>query len=222
MIQLENISKIYEKNNERLLALNQINCTINSGEFIGITGLSGSGKSTLLNILGCLDRPSSGNLIIDGQSVTSFNENELSQIRCNKIGFVFQSFNLISSYTAIRNVELPMLYAGIDAEIRHKRASLALNAVGLSDRYHHFPAELSGGQQQRVAIARAVVNNPPIIVADEPTGSLDENTSVEIMKLFSQLHASGRTIIFVTHDKGLLSLVDRVLHIDNGQLVGAG
>lgn len=219
MITLLDVNKLYEKEGEFLAALYDVNLQIDRGDFVAITGPSGSGKSTLLTILGCLDTPSSGQYILDGHSIENTPEVELARIRNKQIGFVFQSFNLIPTYTALRNVELPMLYAGMPADLRTKRAGLALNAVGLGERLAHLPAEMSGGQQQRVAIARAIVNNPNVIIADEPTGSLDDESTAEIMELFSQLHQSGRTIIFVTHNMSLLSYASKVIRLSGGKIV---
>lgn len=219
MIELRSVSKYYQLNNQKLVALNNVNLNIKQGEFVAITGFSGSGKSTLLSILGCLDRPSEGQYLLSGQAISNFNDQQLSKIRNRKIGFVFQSFHLIPGYDARRNVELPMVYAGLSSEVREQRASLALKAVGLEQRMQHKPSELSGGQQQRVAIARAIVNRPDVIIADEPTGSLDDSSTEEIMHLFSQLHHSGKTIIFVTHNMDLLSYATRVIRLEQGQIL---
>ena len=221
MITLFDVNKLYEKEGEFLPALKNVNLNIEQGDFVAITGPSGSGKSTLLTIMGCLDSPTSGQYRLDGLSVENASEVELAKIRNRKIGFVFQSFNLIPAYSALRNVELPMLYADVSAENRAKRATLALTAVGLGDRLDHLPAEMSGGQQQRVAIARAIVNNPKIIIADEPTGSLDDESTIEIMNLFAQLHRGGRTIIFVTHNMNLLSYANRVIRLKHGEIADA-
>jgi len=215
------VNKFYEKDEKILTALSDVNLQIDRGEFIAITGPSGSGKSTLLTILGCLDTPSSGQYVLNDLSVENTSEFELARIRNKQIGFVFQSFNLIPGYTALRNIELPMLYAGVAAANREKRALLALSAVGLGERPYHLPAEMSGGQQQRVAIARAIVNNPQIIIADEPTGSLDDESTIEIMDLFAQLHRGGRTIIFVTHNMNLLSYANRVVRLAHGNIIDA-
>jgi len=221
MITLFDVNKLYEKEGVFLPALKNVNMQIDRGDFVAITGPSGSGKSTLLTILGCLDTPSSGQYILDGQAIESTPELMLSKIRNKKIGFIFQSYNLIPTYTALRNVELPMLYAGVPPAIRQQRAALALNAVGLGERLAHLPAEMSGGQQQRVAIARAIVNNPNIIIADEPTGSLDDESTIEVMDLFVQLHNGGRTIIFVTHNMNLLSYANRVIRLSKGEILDA-
>ena len=219
MISLFDVAKFYQKNGKYFSALKDINLQISRGDFVAITGPSGSGKSTLLSILGCLDHPSSGQYIFDGQSIEHATEAVLSVVRNHQIGFVFQSFNLIPAYTALRNVELPMLYAGVPAASRTQRAKLALEAVGLAARLDHLPSEMSGGQQQRVAIARAIVNNPSVIIADEPTGSLDDESTYDIMDLFSLLHNSGRTIIFVTHNLQLLRYANRVIHLSKGRII---
>jgi len=219
MLELRGISKTYQRDTDLLTALENINLTIEKGDFVAITGPSGSGKSTLLSILGCLDNPSSGQYLLNGSVVNYLSDIELARIRNFKIGFVFQSYNLIPRYSAFINVQLPMVYAGLSQTLREKRAKLALKAVGLIERMHHKPSELSGGQQQRVAIARAIVNNPSLIIADEPTGSLDDNSTNEIIKLFQQLHQSGKTIVFVTHNMDLLPYANRVIKLEAGQLV---
>lgn len=229
MLELQGISKIYQhdvgvdansnSNSNELVALENINLTIDKGDFVAITGPSGSGKSTLLSILGCLDNPTSGSYLFEDNEVNNLTDEILAKIRNRKIGFIFQSYNLIPRYTALINVQLPMAYAGVSQELREKRAALALKAVGLVERMHHKPAELSGGQQQRVAIARAIVNNPSLIIADEPTGSLDDESTHEIIKLFQQLHQSGKTIVFVTHNMDLLPYANRVIKLEAGRLV---
>ena len=198
-------------------ALRGINLTITRGEYVAIMGPSGSGKSTLMNILGCLDTPTSGSFILNGKQVSEMDDNELADIRNQEIGFVFQTFNLLPRSTSLRNVELPMIYAGIDAEERRQIAKQALISVGLGERINHKPNELSGGQCQRVAIARALVNNPSILLADEPTGNLDTPTGDEIMLLFDKLHASGRnTIILVTHEEDIAQRAHRIVRIRDG------
>ena len=219
MLELQGIGKNYQRGAKTLTALENINLTIEKGDFVAITGPSGSGKSTLLSILGFLDNPSSGRYIFSGNVVNHFSDAVLAKIRNQQIGFVFQSYNLIPRYTALANVKLPMAYAGISPDLREKRAKLALKAVGLIDRMDHKPSELSGGQQQRVAIARAIVNNPSVIIADEPTGSLDDHSTNEIIKLFQQLHQSGKTIVFVTHNMDLLPYATHVLKLEAGHLV---
>lgn len=219
MIELRGVNKFYQLNSKKFIALENINLNILQGEFVAVTGFSGSGKSTLLSILGCLDKPSEGQYLLGGQEINNADDYLLSKIRNRKIGFVFQSFHLIQGYDALRNVELPMVYAGTPANLRKQRAILALKAVGLEQRMKHKPSELSGGQQQRVAIARAIVNRPDIIIADEPTGSLDDSATEEIMHLFRQLHHSGKTIIFVTHNMALLSYASRVIRLEQGQII---
>jgi len=221
MIELYDISKVFELRNNIVSAIQNINVKIDKGEFVAIVGPSGSGKSTLLSILGCLSLPSSGQYVLSGVTVSELDDDSLAEIRSLQIGFVFQSYNLIPRYSALENVQMPMIYAGILEEERLDRAKLALNAVGMSDRYDHTPAELSGGQQQRVAIARAIVNNPKLIIADEPTGSLDEHSTQDVINLFQQLHMGGRTIVFVTHNMDLLPYATRVLKMEHGQLVDA-
>lgn len=219
MLELQSISKTYQRDADVLTALENVDLIIEKGDFVAITGPSGSGKSTLLSILGCLDNPSSGQFLFNGNIVNNLSDYDLAQIRNQQIGFVFQSYNLIPRYTALLNVQLPMAYAGLSQALREKRAMLALKAVGLIERANHKPAELSGGQQQRVAIARAIVNNPSLIIADEPTGSLDDDSTYEIIKLFQQLHQSGKTIVFVTHNMDLLPYANRVIKLEAGHIV---
>ena len=217
IIRLENIRRNFIVGSETLRG---VNFTINSGEFVTIMGTSGSGKSTLLNILGCLDTPTSGEYYLDGISVRSMGKNERSVLRNRKIGFVFQSYNLLPKTTALENVELPLMYnSSISAKERHKLASKALDAVGLSERKNHKSNQMSGGQQQRVAIARALVNDPVIILADEATGNLDTRTSFEILVLFQELHARGRTIIFVTHNPELSAYSSRNIVLRDGKVI---
>ncbi len=218
MIQLCNVSKSYQRGNSRVTVLHDVSLQIQSGEFVAIMGPSGSGKSTLLNILGCLDTADSGDYFFKGESTVTASEDELAAIRNRSLGFVFQSFNLIPRINAKRNVELPMVYAGVNQEIRSNRALAALKIVGLEDRALHIPAHLSGGQQQRVAIARAIVNNPDVIIADEPTGSLDSKSSNEIMKIFQQLQISGKTIVMVTHENDIANYAQRVIKVIDGKI----
>ncbi|MBR1600389.1 MAG: ABC transporter ATP-binding protein [Alphaproteobacteria bacterium] len=219
MIELKNIHKSYPLDGFDLEILKGINLKIESGEFVAIMGPSGSGKSTLMNILGCLDTPTSGEYLLDGQNVENLDSDQLAEIRNRKIGFVFQGFNLLSRTTAIENVELPMVYSGINDIERHKKASEALKSVGLQERMYHQPNQLSGGQQQRVAIARAIVNNAPIIFADEPTGNLDTKMSVEIMELFNKLNNDlKRTIILVTHEEDIALYAKRIIKIVDGEI----
>ena len=219
LIELKNIRKSYHLDGFDLEILKGINLKINEGEFVAIMGPSGSGKSTMMNILGCLDVPSSGEYLLDAQNVEHLNNDELAQIRNEKIGFVFQGFNLLSRTSAIENVELPMVYAKIPADERKKRAEAALEKVGLKERMYHMPNQLSGGQQQRVAIARAIVNQAPIIFADEPTGNLDTKMSIEIMELFVALNKElGRTIILVTHEEDIARYAKRIIRIVDGEI----
>lgn len=219
LIELHNIKKSYKLDGFDLRILKGINLSIEKGEFVAIMGPSGSGKSTLMNILGCLDTPSSGNYILDGQNIEKLTPDELAHIRNQKIGFVFQGFNLLPRTTAIENVELPMVYASVKEEVRKSKAEEALEKVGLKSRMYHLPNQLSGGQQQRVAIARAIVNEAPLIFADEPTGNLDTKMSVEIMKLFTELNKEmGRTIILVTHEEDIAAYADRIIKIVDGEI----
>lgn len=219
LIQLKNIHKSYPLDGFDLEILKGIDLQINAGEFVAIMGPSGSGKSTLMNILGCLDTPTSGSYLLDGENVEKLSADELATIRNRKIGFVFQGFNLLSRTSAIENVELPMVYAGISDAERLKKAKEALISVGLGERMYHQPNQLSGGQQQRVAIARAIVNDAPIIFADEPTGNLDTKMSVEIMQLFSKLNTeSKRTIILVTHEEDIALYAKRIIKIVDGEI----
>ncbi len=219
LIRLEDLVKIYDTGALKVLGLKRINLTIHRGEFVAIMGQSGSGKSTLMNILGCLDRPSMGHYYLDGVDVAAMNPDELSLIRNRKIGFVFQSFNLISRTSALKNVELPMTYARKNKRFREQRARVLLERVGLGKRAEHMPNELSGGQRQRVAIARALANEPPLLLADEPTGNLDTAASVEIMELFSQLHKEGTTVVVVTHEEEIAAFTERIIRFRDGEIV---
>lgn len=219
LIELKNITKSYPVGDSELKILKGIDLQIEQGEFVAIMGPSGSGKSTCMNILGCLDVPTSGSYKLDGRAVEGLSGDELAEIRNKKIGFVFQGFNLLSRTSALENVELPMVYANIDAKIRRQKAMEALEKVGLKERQHHQPNQLSGGQQQRVAIARAIVNDAPIIFADEPTGNLDTKMSVEIMELFVSLNKElGRTIILVTHEEDIARYAKRIIRIVDGEI----
>ena len=219
LIDLKDIHKSYPLDGFDLEILKGISLQIEKSEFVAIMGPSGSGKSTLMNILGCLDSPTSGSYLLDGQPVQNLSFDELAEIRNKKIGFVFQGFNLLSRTSALENVELPMIYSNIDVHERHKRAEKALTAVGLFDRMHHMPNQLSGGQQQRVAIARVIVNEAPIIFADEPTGNLDTKMSIEIMQLFLKLNEEmGRTIILVTHEEDIARYAKRIIKIVDGEI----
>jgi putative ABC transport system ATP-binding protein len=218
-IRLEDIHKIYDLGEVKVPALRGISLQVEKGEFVAIMGASGSGKSTLMNILGCLDRPTRGRYILDGIDVSSLNNVELAHIRNKKIGFVFQQFNLLPRTSALENVELPTIYAGITPEERRQRAKMSLERVGLADRSGHFPSQLSGGQQQRVAIARALVNHPAILLADEPTGNLDSRTSVEIMEILQQLNEDeGLTIVIVTHEHDIAQYAKRALQFKDGRM----
>jgi putative ABC transport system ATP-binding protein len=219
IIKIEKLNKIYDTGAIQVHALKDLDLTIEQGEYVAIMGQSGSGKSTLMNILGCLDRPSSGSYLLDGINVTELSENELSLVRNKKIGFVFQSFHLIPRTSARKNVELPMIYGKVSAAKRFQRAEELLKKVGLEKRLDHMPNELSGGQKQRVAIARALANNPPIILADEPTGNLDTASSVEIMELFSELNREGATVIVVTHEEDIAEFTKRVLRFQDGRMI---
>jgi len=219
MLELENITKVYKAGQTEIPALRGISCHIKSGEMVSITGPSGSGKSTLMNIIGCLDKPTSGRYRLDGTEVSELNDNQLAEIRNKKIGFVFQSFNLLSRTTALANVELPLIYIG--ASNRRQRALQVLESVGLAHRVTHRPSELAGGEQQRVAIARALVNNPSLILADEPTGNLDTQTSQEIMAIFKQLNEQGMTIVLVTHEPDIAAYTQRTIKLRDGQIEGS-
>ena len=218
IIKLEDMVKIYDTGAIKVLGLNRINLSIKHGEFVAIMGHSGSGKSTLLNILGCLDRPTLGHYYLDGIDVAQMSGDELSRVRNQKIGFVFQSFNLISRMSIQKNVEVPMTYAKIKPDKRRKRAIELLEMVGLGERINHEPNELSGGQRQRVAIARALANKPPLILADEPTGNLDSQASLEIMELFAKLHKEGSTVVVVTHEDNIAAYTHRILTFKDGVL----
>ncbi len=219
VISVRGVTKIYTMGDVEVAALRGVDLDIYSGEMSAIMGPSGSGKSTLMNIIGCLDVPTAGQYMLDGVDVSRLTDDQLADIRCRKIGFVFQSFNLLARTTALANVELPLIYSGTGGRERHKRAEEALTLVGLGDRMHHKPNELSGGQQQRVAIARALVNNPAMILADEPTGNLDSKTSVEIMELFQRLNVErGITIVFVTHNIETADYCHRIVHVRDGKV----
>lgn len=218
LVELHDIRKTYRVGDQDIAALDGVTLSIEAGEFLGIIGPSGSGKSTLMHLLGCLDTPTSGKLIIDGVDVSNASDDELARMRNAKIGFVFQSFNLLPKFDVLRNVELPMVYAGVSAKIRHERAVAAIERVGLAHRMHNTPLQLSGGQCQRVAIARAIVNNPKIVFADEPTGNLDSHTGETILGLFRELAASGRTIVIVTHDNSIAARLPRRIEMRDGRI----
>ncbi|GEL11559.1 putative ABC transport system ATP-binding protein [Flavobacterium glycines] len=216
LIKITNIKRDFELGNEIVYVLKGIDLEIHKGEYVALMGPSGSGKSTLMNILGCLDTATSGTYILNGKDVSQMEDNELAEIRNKEIGFVFQTFNLLPRTTALDNVALPMIYAGYSKQERNKRAIEVLQQVNLADRMDHQPNQLSGGQRQRVAVARALVNKPSIILADEPTGNLDSKTSVEIMKLFNEIHANGNTVILVTHEEEIAAYAHRVIRLRDG------
>ena len=218
LIETRELWKTYVMGTEEVHALRGVSISIERGEYVAIMGPSGSGKSTLMNLIGCLDTPSKGTYLLNGKQASQMNDDELARIRNEEIGFVFQTFNLLPRATALHNVELPLIYAGVPAKTRRERASQALDKVELTDRKHHKPNELSGGQRQRVAIARALVNNPSILLADEPTGNLDSKTGVEIMAVFQRLHDAGNTIILVTHEPDVAAYAQRAIHIRDGQV----
>lgn len=219
LIEIRDMYKIYNPGENEVRAIDGVNLTIEHGEFVAIIGQSGSGKSTLMNMLGLLDVPTSGKYLLNGKDVEGLTDDELSEIRNKEIGFIFQGFNLITSLTAVENVELPLVYRGMKKEERNKLAIEALDRVGLSHRLEHLPKQMSGGQQQRVAIARAVAARPPIILADEPTGNLDSHSGVEVMKILHELHEEGRTVILITHDNDIANEAQRVIRIQDGQIV---
>ena len=220
LIEVKNAIKTYKTGDDSFNALNDVSLTVEKGEFVAIMGASGSGKSTFMNMLGTLDKPNSGTYHLDGIDVLSLDKNELSKIRNIKMGFVFQGFNLISRTTAAENVELPMIYSGVPEEKRRERALAALKIVGLEGRAYHMPNQMSGGQQQRVAIARAIINDPPLILADEPTGNLDTKTSIEVMEFFVNLNAqTGKTIVLVTHEPDIAEYCKRVVRFKDGNII---
>lgn len=218
VIRVEDVRRVYDLGETKVTALRGVSLTIDRGEFVAIMGASGSGKSTFMNMLGCLDRPTTGSYFLEGSDVAQISKSELAKIRNRRIGFVFQGFNLLSRTTALENVELPTLYARLDKEERRRRAVQALQMVGLGDRTEHFPSQLSGGQQQRVAIARALVNHPSILLADEPTGNLDSRTSIEIMDIFQRLNDSGLTIVLVTHEPDIAQFAKRNVVFRDGSI----
>ena len=219
IITVDNVNKTYKNGSLELQVLKNISFKVDKGEFLAIMGSSGSGKSTMMNILGCLDNQYEGKYILDGIDISKSTENELSEIRNKKIGFIFQSFNLLPRLTALENVELPLVYSSIPKEERHKRANELLEMVGLKDRIHHRPNELSGGQRQRVAIARALVNNPSIILADEPTGNLDSKSEAEIIEILQKLNKMGKTIVIVTHEPSIGEIAERKIVFKDGEII---
>lgn len=218
VLRVIDLHKYYELGATRVHALRGVSLEMQRGEFVAVMGASGSGKSTFMNLLGCLDRPTSGQYFLEGADVSTYAKRQLAHIRNQKIGFVFQGFNLLARTTALENTELPTLYSNLDRTEAHKRATDALSMVGLGDRMHHYPSQMSGGQQQRVAIARALVNRPPIVLADEPTGNLDSRTSVEIMEIFQRLNDGGLTIVLVTHEQDIAQFASRVLIFRDGTI----
>ena len=219
ILSMKNIIKSYYLGDEEQVILKGVDLNINRGEFVSILGPSGSGKSTMMNIIGCLDKASSGQYVLSGRDIKDLDENELAEIRSKEIGFIFQSFQLLPRLTALQNVELPMIYSGVSPIKRKEIARKMLERVGLSERLNHYPNQLSGGQQQRVAIARALSTNPTILLADEPTGALDQSTGYQVMDLFKELHAEGRTIIMITHDENIAKQATRIVRILDGTIV---
>ncbi|MGJ8454560.1 ABC transporter ATP-binding protein [Pseudothermotoga sp. U03pept] len=219
MIRAENLQKVYKMGDNLVKAVDGVNLNVFEGEYLVIMGPSGSGKSTLMHLMGCLDKPTAGEIYIGDVAVSKLNDAQLARVRSKMIGFVFQQFNLLPRLTALENVELPMIYAKVPREVRKKRAKELLTLVGLAERTHHRPTQLSGGQMQRVAIARALANEPQIILADEPTGNLDSKSGQEVLKIFSELHSNGLTIIVVTHDPEIAELGERVIHMKDGRIV---
>jgi putative ABC transport system ATP-binding protein len=220
MIEIKGVSKVYQMGVNEVKALDRVDIDIAEREFVSIIGPSGSGKSTLMHVIGCLDVPTEGRYRLDGEEVSELSDNKLAQIRSRKIGFVFQQFNLLTKLSALENVELPLIYQGTGLRERRDRAMLALTRVGLGDRSHHRPSELSGGQQQRVAIARALVADPPLILADEPTGNLDTHSGEEILAILKSLHEKGNTIVVITHDMEVAQATERMIHIRDGRITG--
>lgn len=219
MLRLNQLSKTYRNGEIEVLALTEVTLAIKKGEMVAIMGPSGSGKSTFMNILGCLDQPTEGSYLLNGRETAKLSQREQARLRNRELGFVFQSFNLLPRLTALENVELPLVYAGVPAKERVQRAQAALTRVGLANRVHHKPQELSGGQQQRVAVARALVNRPQLMLADEPTGNLDSHSSVEIIALFQELHQSGITVILVTHEPDIAEYTERIIRFLDGKVV---
>lgn len=222
IIEFRDVSKIYPMGDTTVIAADKINFKIYKGEFLSIVGQSGSGKSTCMNIIGCLDVPSEGTYLLDGRDVGSMNKDELAAIRNEKLGFIFQQYNLLPKLNLLENVEVPLMYAGVPKGERHALAQQALERVGLGDKTRHLPNQLSGGQQQRVSIARALVGNPSVILADEPTGALDSKTGREVLKMLQTLHKEGNTVVLITHDNGIAATAQRVIRLDDGKVVYDG
>lgn len=220
ILETKDLSKIYRLDGVEVHAVESVSLSIRRGEFVSIMGPSGSGKSTLMHLIGCLDRPTSGYIAIEGEEVGELGDNQLARVRSEKVGFVFQTFNLLARASALKNVEMPLIYAGVGLAERRERAKKALEEVGLADRLYHRPNQLSGGQQQRVAVARALVTNPSIILADEPTGNLDSKSGAEIMNILQELHSQGKTIVLVTHEKYVAEHAQRIIRILDGRVVG--
>jgi putative ABC transport system ATP-binding protein len=218
LIDIRDITKVYDMGEERVHALDGVTVGVERGEYVAIMGPSGSGKSTLMNLIGCLDTPTSGSYVLNGREVARMADDELAQIRNEEIGFVFQTFNLLPRTNALQQVELPLVYSGVPKKLRHERAIRALAAVGLADRMGHHPSEMSGGQRQRVAVARALINDPSILLADEPTGNLDSQTGAEIMALFDELNSRGNTIILVTHEEDIAAHARRIVRLRDGKV----
>jgi putative ABC transport system ATP-binding protein len=219
LIEIRDLVKVYQMGDATVRALDGVNVDLDRGEYVAIMGPSGSGKSTLMNLIGCLDTPTSGSYHLNGQNVAELNDDELARIRNKEVGFVFQTFNLLSRTSALENVEVPLVYAGVSRQERHRKAKEMLAAVGLGDRMHHQPNELSGGQRQRVAVARALINGPSILLADEPTGNLDSKTGAEIMELFGKLNQAGNTIVLVTHEEDIAAHARRVVRLRDGKVL---
>jgi len=222
LIEFQDVSKVYEMGDSVVRAADHISMRIQKGEFVAIVGQSGSGKSTCMNIIGCLDVPSSGTYLLDGQDVGKMNKNQLAEIRNKMLGFIFQQYNLLSKLTLLENVEVPMMYAGVSRSDRRERARVALEMVGLGSKLNHKPAQLSGGQQQRVSVARALVGEPAVILADEPTGALDSHTGREVLSLLQQLHAAGNTVVLITHDNSIAIQTQRIIRLEDGHVIYDG